>query len=62
MNETPQQTVIATPFETPPNGVWERGLDYLVHTEVPLLVVVVLFVLYSAREGLGIYFKWRFGK
>lgn len=60
MADAPQQTIISTPFDKPPEGLFERGLDYLVHTEVPLLTIVILFALYAAREGFGAYLKWRF--
>lgn len=41
-------------------GVWSfasRVFDWLVTTEVPLAVVIVLLLLSVIREGLGMYFK-----
>jgi len=47
------------------SGFWDalsNFMDRLAEIEVSLFTVLVLFAVYSLRELVGLYLKWRAGK
>jgi hypothetical protein len=39
------------------NTIWAEALHWMVETEVNLLTVLVLFIAYGLREGVGLWLR-----